>query len=483
MPPEALAETVVGTTSAAGSGQDPVEEVVLALTRVWSDARLYPPTHPVIRERLRDAEARVAEALGGCTELTVKHVDGDLIHGSQRLFRTRPRPAGIIGALQRLGVGCITVSPGTNADELSTLCCALAEDSGTLADASAVRRYLDERGVRHIEVDGLLLRPEGGPEERVPIVQLYDAAMDVARQVMQSARLGHHIEVAGAQSITTQMVAQMTQNPATAVSLASLRGHDEYSFAHCVHTALLCLAFGDFMGMSQDELGELGVAAMLHDVGKAAVPIEVLRKPSRLSGAEWDLMTRHPSEGALMLLDHDELPPSVPVVAYEHHIGCDYLGYPKVAHDRTLSLPSLVVSLADVYDALTTHRPYRPPMSPEQALGEIAQMASRHLDPRLVEWFRAMLGVYPPSTCVVLDTGEVAVVCETNHREPERPLVAIVTDANGNQLHAPRDADLAESHEGRHARSVRCVVAAADSGIDPARVIDGWLERNRFLLR
>jgi HD-GYP domain-containing protein (c-di-GMP phosphodiesterase class II) len=459
---------------------DPVEETVLALTRVWSDVRLYPVTHPVIAERLAEAQTLLESALDGRPALTIKNVDGDLVYGARRLFRSRPRPAGLIAALNRLSIGCVTLTRGATAEELSSLCRALAEDSGDLSDSAAVRRYLEEHAAQHVEVDGLMLRPDDEPAEQLPVMQLYDSTMDVARQVMQSARLGQRMDVAGAQSVTSKMVAEMTQHPSTALGLASLRGHDEYTFAHSVHAALLCLAFGDFLGMNEEELTHLGTAAMLHDVGKAAVPIEVLRKPAKLSEVEWDQMTRHPWQGALMLLEYENLPPIVPLVAFEHHIGCSYSGYPKVAHRRELSLPSLIVSLADVYDALTTHRPYRPPLSPDQAVAEIMKMADTQLDPRLVGWFRDMLGVYPPGTCVVLSSGELAVVCQTNHDQPERPEVVIVTDAAGAPLQRPSDADLAATGDGRPGRTIVRAVPAVEAGLDPFQVMAAWVERHHL---
>ena len=479
-PEAAIAAEVDASKATAGVHVAAVEDAILGLTRVWSDARLYPPAHPVIADRLAEAEARLTGVLAGTDQLTIKHLDGDLVYGTRRLFKDQPRPAGLIGALNRLGIGCLTFLPGVTAEELGELCRTLTEDSEGLRDSSAIRRHFSESGVAHIDIDRLAVaRPDGaGGGTGLSITQLYNCAMDVARHIMQSARLGRRIDMASAQAVTEQMVAEITQDPATAVGLACLRGHDEYSFAHSVHTALLGLALGDFVGFTPEELRELGLAAILHDVGKAVVPIEILRKPGKLSDSEWDLMTHHPAEGATMLLDYDGLPPCVPIVAFEHHIGCDLSGYPKIGRKRELSLLSTIVSLSDVYDALTTHRPYRPPVSPEQAIAEMGRMCGQ-LDPRLVDWFRGMMGVYPPGTCVVLDTGECGVVCTSNHDDPERPHVAILTDAHGLRCATPRDVDLTAQHNGQHARSITRTVQPAQLGIDPTAAIEDWVMRHQ----
>jgi HD-GYP domain-containing protein (c-di-GMP phosphodiesterase class II) len=273
------------------------------------------------------------------------------------------------------------------------------------------------------------------------------------------------------------MVGEITRDSSTAMGLACLRGHDEYSFAHSVHTALLALALGDYIGLTESELRQVGAAAVLHDVGKAVVPVDVLRKPGKLSDQDWGHITRHPAEGASMLLDYDGLPAVAPIVALEHHIGCDREGYPAIKGARDLSFVSHIVALVDVYDALTTHRPYRPPLPPKEALEVMAGMAGGKLDRKLLEWFRSMLGVYPPASCVVLESGEIAVVCGANPDDPERPLVTIVTNAAGERLEMPQDVDLTEMREGRHAYSIRGSLSPAQVGVEPSAVIDDWLAR------
>jgi len=478
MPPELATDgTALGSEE---SSMRAIEEAIVGLTRVWSDIRLYPPTHPVIAGRLREAEAELSRVLGVGRELTIKQVDGDLVHGAHRLFRNQPRPAGFIGTLDRLGIGCFTFQRGVTAHELGALCAALAGEADGLTDEAAVRRHLTEQGVTHVGVDRLaLVHSEGGRRRGVSLSQLYNSAVDVARQALESARMGRRLDVMSVQAVTEHMVGEITRDPSAALGLASLRGHDEYSFAHSVHTALLSLAFGDYIGLTESELRQVGVAAVLHDVGKAVVPVDVLRKPGKLSDQDWGHMARHPSEGATMLLDYDGLPAVAPIVALEHHIGCDREGYPRMRRSRDLSFVSLIVTMVDVYDALTTHRPYRPPLSPTEALDLMAGMAGGKLDRKLLGWFRGMLGVYPPATCVVLDSGEIAVVCGANPDDPERPFVTVVANAAGQPLETPQDVDLTEMQDGKHVHSVRASLSPVEAGIDPSAVIDDWLKRQK----
>jgi len=237
------------------------------------------------------------------------------------------------------------------------------------------------------------------------------------------------------------------------------------------------LTFGESLGLNQDELRELGLAAMMHDVGKANVPNEVLRKPGKLDDTEWQAIQRHPVDGAAILLEHAELPPSAAVVAFEHHMKQDLSGYPRPKYGRDISLFSKIVALMDVYDALTTHRPYRPPMPPNVAVEEMKKMTDGALDARLVEWVSDMLGEYPPGACVQLDTGECGVVCKRDADVSDRPDVCVLTEAQGKPLRKPFVARLtAKSAGGAYPRSITGTMSSGERGIDPNQVLDRWLK-------
>ncbi len=178
--------------------------------------------------------------------------------------------------------------------------------------------------------------------------------------------------------------------------------------------------------LEREQLDKLVIATLLHDVGKILVPLEILRKPGPLDEHEFQLMSRHPVDGAVLLTREPQLPEVAALVAYEHHMRCDFSGYPKPRTPRTLHLYSLICCLADIYDALTTSRPYRPPLTPLAALQVMEKDCRAHVEPRLLKHFITMLGPYPWGTLLGLPDGRLAVVTRPNAAAPENPFPRLI---------------------------------------------------------
>jgi HD-GYP domain-containing protein (c-di-GMP phosphodiesterase class II) len=470
-----------------GEPTSAIENAITALTRFWSDSQLYPEGHPLVAGQLAEAAetlARMAEQHG---EVTIKNIDGDLVSTGQRLFARATAPGAFIGALSRRGIGYVAFQRGITADDLKGLCAVLSVDAEDVEGAGDLVTMLSEAGARHVEIGALgVLQGAAGPAVGdggggfvgASLVELYQSAMDVAREAMQSVRNNGQIDVPASTTIIDELVSRVTQDSSAAIGLACLKGHDEYTFSHCVHTALLSMALGEAIGLEADELRELGMATMLHDVGKVLIPLEILRKPTKLTEDEWEAIRRHPADGAAILLEYPDLPVMAPLVAFEHHIHCDMTGYPEVSGTRDLALFSMMLSLADVYDALTTYRPYRPALRPEEAAAEMRSMPEGKFQPRLAEWFRQMLGIYPPGTCVELDSGECAVVCRSDPGNEMRPMVCVVADQNGDPIASPYEVSLSETAiGGSFRRSIAGAIDPVERGIDGVSALDAWLRR------
>jgi HD-GYP domain-containing protein (c-di-GMP phosphodiesterase class II) len=293
---------------------------------------------------------------------------------------------------------------------------------------------------------------------------------------MSSALSGCVVDVASTRDVVRELVETVLEDKPVVVSLTCLKGHDDYTFAHSLHICLLSLALGDSMGLGQEQLCDLGTCALLHDVGKILVPLSVLRKPGKLDDGEWEAICRHPVDGARILSEYDELPPLAPVVAFEHHLRYDLAGYPKPQAHSDVSPFSMIVAIADVYDALTTERPYRQPMRPEQAIEIMIQEGDGQFEPRLVRWFADLLGAYPPGSFVQLTSGESGVVCCANPSDTSRPLVRLLLDGNGERLDPPLDVDLTQLHpaSGAHRHTISACADPSPSGVVPMNVVGEW---------
>jgi len=229
-----------------------------------------------------------------------------------------------------------------------------------------------------------------------------------------------------------------------------------------VNVCIFAVALGKKLGFSKLQLYDLGMTALLHDVGKARVPLEILNKTTGLDEAEWKTMQAHPWLGALTLFGlrgYDEIPYRSILVAYEHHMKQDLTGYPHAIRPRNLGLFSRIVSVADGFDAATTRRSYQTvPIEPDQVLREMWENPKRGYDRVLVKALINLIGVYPVGTCVILDTFEVAIVAAPNPETAylNRPLVRIVIGAEGAAIPPPGTlVNLAEGDaSGAYVRSI-----------------------------
>lgn len=303
----------------------------------------------------------------------------------------------------------------------------------------------------------------------------YAQGVAVTKEVVNSIRLGRTTNVKKAKRAVQLIVDQVLNNETSIIGLTTLRDYDEYTFTHSVNVCIFAIALGRRMGLSRLQLYDLGLTALLHDIGKARLPLEVLNKPSGLNEEEWRILQAHPWQGAITLFglraSYDEIPYRSILVAHEHHMKTDLTGYPKHIRRRTLGIYSRLVAVADGFDAATSRRAYQTvPIEPDEVLREMWSNPRRGYDPIIVKALINVLGVYPVGTVVILDTFEVAVVAGANP-DPQflnRPLVTLMLDENGASVPPPGDTvNLADRRpDGGFLRSIVKVTSPERHGLD-----------------
>jgi HD-GYP domain-containing protein (c-di-GMP phosphodiesterase class II) len=224
------------------------------------------------------------------------------------------------------------------------------------------------------------------------------------------------------------------------------------------------------LGIEGAVLRELGLAALMHDIGKVKTPAEILTKPEALTDGEFEILRRHTIDGAEMLRRTPEIPALAPVVAFEHHLRADGSGYPAGVVRPHINLATALCGIADVYDAMRSQRAYQQAFPTDRILAVLKRNDGTQFDQHLVRRFTQLLGIYPVGNMVRLDTGEVAVVLVTHAPDPFRPRVRVLLDASGAALHRPYDIDLWAAGDGQP-RAVQAPLDAATFGIDPLAYI------------
>lgn len=224
------------------------------------------------------------------------------------------------------------------------------------------------------------------------------------------ARMGKLATLEQALPLVDEISASVLGNPGALLGLARLRSADDYTYMHSVAVCALMIALGRQLGLDAGQLRSAGLAGLLHDIGKMAVPLEVLNKPGKLSEAEFGVVRGHPAAGHRLLQEAGISDPVVLDVCLHHHEKLDGSGYPQGLRGKSLSLQARMGAVCDVYDAITSNRPYKAGWCPSQSLRKMAEWSQGHFDPAVFAAFVKCLGIYPPGTLVRLSSERLAVV-------------------------------------------------------------------------
>jgi HD-GYP domain-containing protein (c-di-GMP phosphodiesterase class II) len=286
--------------------------------------------------------------------------------------------------------------------------------------------------------------------------QVFFRTVSMMGEVLKGIEQRRAIQFRKAERLTQQMVDIIQADESILVGLSSIKNFDEYTYAHSVNVCILSMLIGDRLKLHKRDIARLGVATLLHDIGKTYVPQSILNNPGKLEDKDWELMKYHTFFGVVELSRIKALREidDALFVALQHHVHYNMNGYPQRRGEWKLRLYSRIATVADYFDAMTTARVYQDPLTPDKALRFILERSGEIFDPFLAKVFIHAMGVYPIGTVVELNTGETAVVIRQNDIGViHRPVVKILDESS-----SPADAiqvDLAQrGSDGRFERSV-----------------------------
>jgi len=282
-------------------------------------------------------------------------------------------------------------------------------------------------------------------EELARASRLCRTAAARVQHLFEEARLGHALASAGCAPLVHEIAASVARNPGALVSLARLKTADDYSHMHSVAVCALMIALARQLGLDDAACREAGLAGLLHDIGKAVIPPAILNKPGKLDDAEFATIRTHPERGHELLRDGSGASAGVLDVCLHHHERVDGKGYPHRLAGADISLLARMGAVCDVYDAVTSDRPYKAGWDPADALAQMAQWEG-HFDPALISAFVHGLGVYPVGSLVRLESQRIAVVVQHNANAITRPLVKAFFSQRSRMPIPPEAIDLAAAH-------------------------------------
>ena len=267
-------------------------------------------------------------------------------------------------------------------------------------------------------------RPIPVGEELAQAGQIVQRSHAFVVKIFKEARLGNAVDAEACLPVVAEIANSVARNPSALISLARMKTRDDYTYLHSVAVCALMISLARQLGLNEAQCREAGLAGLLHDVGKMAMPTEILNKPGQLTDAEFAVMKQHPVQGHDMLLAGAAVPAAALDVCLHHHERFDGTGYPhKLAGDK-ISLLARMGAVCDVYDAITSHRPYKQAWD---AAGSIQRMAqwTGHFDPVIFQAFVRSIGIYPVGTLVRLQSGRLAVVIEQSSTKLTHPVVKL----------------------------------------------------------
>jgi putative nucleotidyltransferase with HDIG domain len=329
----------------------------------------------------------------------------------QHVYVASENPDEIAATARRTRVPVSTPSPAIHAARQARAA-AIEQDLLRLNNHPSARPHYDDLTTLEEEIEG--------------VRETYREARHYVSRIMDDVRVGKSLDVEETRLMVNELVESVVRNPDALTCFTQLKKKHEYTAQHSLRVCVLALIFGRQLGFERDRLRELGIGALLHDVGKARIPLEILDKPTALESHEIEIMKRHVPLGVEILEDTPGIPATAIEVARGHHERYDGNGYIEGLRGDEIGMYGLIAGIVDCYDAITSDRVYHAGISPHAALKRMYEWRGSAFHPKLIEQFIQCLGIYPVGSVVQLNSGEVGVVAALNRLRRLKPRVVLV---------------------------------------------------------
>lgn len=282
---------------------------------------------------------------------------------------------------------------------------------------------------------------------------LYRETTTVVRNLMQASRSGRQVDVASLDPMAERMVQSAFRNPHALSGISRIKTKDEYTFMHCVGVSALLVSFAREMELPEQQIHDIAIGGLVHDIGKSMVPQDVLNKPGKLTDEEFVRMKDHVTYSRDLLVGVPGISQTALDVALLHHERMDGNGYPLGKNGKKISLIGRMSAIVDVYDALTSVRVYKNAWEPTLAMKKLVEWSPDHFDAELVQRFVRCIGIYPVGATVALASGKVGVVIDQGEKLIQ-PVVRVMYNRKHRRYERPVDVDLARAGSERVVEAV-----------------------------
>lgn len=403
----------------------PAVRFLHAVANLVSAAGLYGPSHPARRRAAATAHEELATLLETDSAPAFSFVEEEVVYGDEPLRELRGWPWS--RRLSDAGVQRVEFRRGATAGELERFVDHLAARLEGRADEEDGRSPNIRYGTLGLSTPGTSDPSGAASEDATDSSFGLTEESEAIRWINEEAAERGRVPTTEAAAVVRGLSVAMHDARQLVAPLLAIKSTDQYTTAHCINVSILAMSLAEYLTYGDAEVRAIGEAALLHDIGKTRIPLEVLNKPGLLTDDERAVVQRHPVEGARLLLQAEPRHALAAMVAYEHHMHWDDGGgYPPRRYPRRPHRFSRLVQVCDVYDALRTRRPFRGALSSKAALRFLRERSGIEFDPELVTAFTEMMSRWEPRIVeasepeadeeVVLPPGEVSFDADTERR-------------------------------------------------------------------
>jgi HD-GYP domain-containing protein (c-di-GMP phosphodiesterase class II) len=438
--------------------------VLRGLSAAQQTYNMYPPAHPMRKDAVEDI-TEIARHLVSASDdppvvFAARH---NFYLGPTLLARESLALTRLLQSFEKSEVEAVEIFHNVSEKDVDALLRILSGEQDASADlfGIAVNRVRPTLGIQ-----------DERERELSEVLLTYGSGLELLRQTASRIAVGRPVDLETTRTMVEQIVDDVARDPMQALLVSTIKSYDEYTYYHMMNVCLLSIALGYGIGLDREQVVLLGMGALLHDVGKVKVPLEVLQQAGPLTDDQWGLIKRHPVDGAglIYVATRDIYHPAVSIVL-EHHANYDLTGYPNLTNRKMPSMPARIVAITDAFDALTSKRSYRQAEDRRQALNILQAAGGQRYDPRVLRAFARLLGMFPIGSLVRVSSGEIGMVVRNHEQLLARPVVRLLLDSEG----LPTDAvevDLSEADEdGEFTRFVEKTLTPEELGLDMASLL------------
>ena len=407
---------------------DKVKELLRELFTCLQSAKMYGTEHVLFKKALDRSYLVFQDALSSQNEIVIGIVGEELAFGKEILFDLSKLLNPSIIYLKERNIERLAFYRGLAKDELEKFIIFI---SGKKDDSSlALQEQLSLLGIRNIDVGKLKAYGNGlakQAQESIKKLSLYDDSARDVSLALDNALNAEKIDHLTLKSSINNIVENLNNKDSDILKLATLKRYSLETYTHMLNVSIIAMHFSSRLGFDKEEVLNIGIAALFHDIGKLYISRKVLNKKDKLVEQEFNQIKSHTLLGAEMMLKYvDSLGQLPVVVTFEHHLKYDLSGYPRIAFAKKPHIVSLIVSICDVYDALSQRRVYKQDYSPDLVYNIMNKDKGSAFEPELLDRFFRIIGVWPPGAIVSLDNGMVALVRQENESDIFRPKIEII---------------------------------------------------------